>query len=172
MSKMSQTILWVTSSPKEDSNSKKISKMIVDRITNQVATVTHRDTSTVPHLVNDHLQILVDEVLTCDTLVLAMPMLNGIPSSVKAWIDHIVASGKTFIYESDKVTGCCKATNVYIVVTCGTGVAENSDRDFITPYLHRMLSFIGMTNVNVVWVNNVYQPDAMERASAIIDSLF
>jgi FMN-dependent NADH-azoreductase len=39
-------------------------------------------------------QQLVDEVKQADTIVLGMPLYNfGAPSSVKAWVDHVVAQG-------------------------------------------------------------------------------
>src|SRR5438874_1887594 len=42
---------------------------------------------------------LVDELAAADVVVLAVPMYNfGLPSSLKAWIDHIVRPGRTFAY--------------------------------------------------------------------------
>ena len=36
-------------------------------------------------------------VVTADIIVLAVPMHNlGIPSTLKAWIDHVVRAGRTF----------------------------------------------------------------------------
>ena len=41
----------------------------------------------------------VDEVISADAIIIGSPMWNfGIPSSLKAWIDHIVRAGKTFTY--------------------------------------------------------------------------
>ena len=157
------SLLWVTSSPKDDSasKSKTFGKMLVDRLVKN--NIIHRDTSTIPHLTGqDNQQQLIDEVLECETLVLSLPMWNySFPSSIKAWIDHVTASGKTFHYdaEQNKVIGHCKAKNVYIVVTCGTSVSEKSERDFITPYLTYMFSYLGMGNVRVVWINNVYNDE-------------
>ena len=37
---------------------------------------------------------LIDEVLEADTILLGLPLYNfGPPSSVKSWVDHLVASG-------------------------------------------------------------------------------
>src|SRR2546430_1466339 len=42
---------------------------------------------------------LVDELVAADVVVLAVPMHNfGLPSSLKAWIDHVVRPGRTFSY--------------------------------------------------------------------------
>jgi FMN-dependent NADH-azoreductase len=41
----------------------------------------------------------VDELLGADVIVIGAPMYNlGIPSSLKAWIDHVVRVGRTFRY--------------------------------------------------------------------------
>ncbi|MDT7815935.1 MAG: FMN-dependent NADH-azoreductase [Acidobacteriaceae bacterium] len=38
---------------------------------------------------------LIDELLLSELLVIACPMWNfGIPSSLKAWIDHVVRAGR------------------------------------------------------------------------------
>lgn len=52
---------------------------------------------------------LIEELLSSDLLVIASPMWNfGIPSSLKAWIDHVVRAGKTFNYAGAGVEGLAK----------------------------------------------------------------
>ena len=47
--------------------------------------------------------VLIDELLAADILVLAVPMHNfGPPSTLKAWIDHVVRIGRTVSYSSQK----------------------------------------------------------------------
>ena len=42
---------------------------------------------------------LTDELLAADVLVLAAPMYNfAIPSTLKAWLDHVLRAGVTFKY--------------------------------------------------------------------------
>jgi FMN-dependent NADH-azoreductase len=42
---------------------------------------------------------LIRELVTADIIVLADPMYNfGIPSTLNAWIDHVVRAGSTFTY--------------------------------------------------------------------------
>jgi FMN-dependent NADH-azoreductase len=167
--------LFVTSSHNESSQSKKFGEMIVARL--NAESVTH-DTTQIPHLYAAECEkSLVKDILECDNIVIATPMWNyGMPSSLKAWVDHVTVSGKTFQYDADlhKVVGRVKAKHAYIVVTCGTGVEEKSDRDFISKYLQFILSYIGMSPeaISVVWVNHVYQDDATERASIAIEKIF
>ena len=43
---------------------------------------------------------LIDEVIEADILVMGVPMYNyGIPSTLKAWIDHIARIGRTFSFD-------------------------------------------------------------------------
>jgi FMN-dependent NADH-azoreductase len=43
---------------------------------------------------------LIAEVEAADTIVLAVPMYNfSIPSTLKAWIDHVARAGRTFRYD-------------------------------------------------------------------------
>lgn len=46
---------------------------------------------------SDH---LIDEVISADIIVLGAPMYNyGMPSTLKAWIDHISRIGRTFTFD-------------------------------------------------------------------------
>src|SRR5712692_2084012 len=52
---------------------------------------------------------LVVELAAADVVVLAVPMHNfGLPSSLKAWIDHIVRPGRTFSYSEKGPEGLLK----------------------------------------------------------------
>src|SRR5438094_1131462 len=43
--------------------------------------------------------ILIDELLAADIVVIAVAMINfGVPSTLKAWIDHVTRAGRTFQY--------------------------------------------------------------------------
>lgn len=43
---------------------------------------------------------LIDEVIEADILVMGVPMYNyGIPSTLKAWIDHVARIGRTFSFD-------------------------------------------------------------------------
>lgn len=49
---------------------------------------------------------LVAEVREADALLLTVPMYNfGVPSSLKAWIDHVSRIGETFSYDGTTFAG-------------------------------------------------------------------
>jgi FMN-dependent NADH-azoreductase len=101
---------------------------------------------------------LIDEILAADTIVIAVPMHNfGVPSRLKAWIDHIVRVGRTFSYGSNGPQGLVKDKRVIVVLASG-GVYTNETMkafDFVEPYLRTILGFIGITDVDFVRVEGV-----------------
>jgi FMN-dependent NADH-azoreductase len=101
---------------------------------------------------------LIDEILAADTIVIAVPMHNfGVPSRLKAWIDHVVRIGRTFSYGANGPQGLVKEKRVIVVLASG-GVYSNEQMkafDFVEPYLRTILGFIGLTDVDVVRVEGV-----------------
>ena len=101
---------------------------------------------------------LIGELVTADVIVLAVPMHNfGIPSTLKAWIDHVVRAGRTFIYSEGGPEGLLKGKRLILVLASGgvysTGPAKQFD--FQEPYLRAVLGFIGLTDIEVVRVEGV-----------------
>ena len=101
---------------------------------------------------------LIGELVTADVIVLAVPMHNfGIPSTLKAWIDHVVRAGRTFIYSEGGPEGLLKGKRLILVLASG-GVYSNGPAkqlDFQEPYLRAVLGFIGLTDIEVVRVEGV-----------------
>ncbi len=96
---------------------------------------------------------LTDEVLSSDLLVIASPMWNfGMPSSLKAWIDHVVRAGKTFNYAGAGVEGLAKGKKAILVLASGGVFTEEPWKswDAVEPYLRQILGFIGITDVQTV----------------------
>ena len=93
---------------------------------------------------------LVAEIQASDTLVIGVPIYNfGIPASLKAWIDMIARAGLSFRYTANGPEGLLKGKTAYLVVASG-GVSVGSALDFATPYLRHALSFVGITDVQIV----------------------
>src|SRR5258705_6056658 len=103
--------------------------------------------------------VLIDELLAADILVLAVPMHNfGPPSTLKAWIDHVVRIGRTVSYSSQKgPEGMLKGKRVILVLASGGVYSEGPAKplDFQEPYLRAILGFIGLTDVEVVRIEGV-----------------
>ena len=100
----------------------------------------------------------IDELFAADTIVFAVSMHNfGLPSTLKAWIDHISRRGRTFTFSSNGPEGLVKGKRAILVLASG-GVYSNGPMkpfDFTEPYLRAVLAFIGITDVEVVRVEGV-----------------
>ncbi len=96
---------------------------------------------------------LTEEVLSSDLLLIASPMWNfGLPSSLKAWVDHIVRPGKTFRYTGDGAEGLALRKKAILVLASGGVFSEGPWKSWDTaePYLRLVLGFIGITDVQTV----------------------
>jgi FMN-dependent NADH-azoreductase len=97
---------------------------------------------------------LIDDVLAADELVVGAPMWNfSIPSSLKAWIDHITKAGRTLEFGPEGPYGVVPATRAVVVVSRGSEYAAGmptAGLDHQVPYLRLILGFLGIGDVRVV----------------------
>ncbi|MGD9884470.1 MAG: FMN-dependent NADH-azoreductase [Reyranella sp.] len=97
---------------------------------------------------------LIAELEAADTIVLAVPMYNfSIPSTLKAWIDHVARRGRTFRYTEKGPEGLLKDKKVYVLVARGGLYSKGAPAaafDFQEPYLRTVLGFVGLTDVTFV----------------------
>lgn len=92
---------------------------------------------------------LIDELLEADTLVIGVPVYNFlIPSTLKAWFDHVARAGTTFRYTAQGPEGLVKDTRAYLFLASG-GQYADTDVDFAVRYLRHMLGFLGIEDVTV-----------------------
>ncbi len=186
-------ILHVISSPRgEASNSIKLGNAIIEKLKEQhpETTVTVRDLTKgpFPHLEEAHLNAFftpveqhteenkeairhsneaIKEIFDADILVIDAPMYNfSIPSTLKAWIDHIARAGITFRYTAEGPEGLIKGKKVYLAVASG-GVYSSgpmTSADFVAPYLKAVLGFVGLTDVVVNRAEGFAMPDLQAEA--------
>ena len=111
-----------------------------------------------------HADGLIEEVEAADVIVLAAPMYNfSIPSTLKAWIDHIARAGRTFGYTEKGPVGLLKGKKVFVVTARGGVYSEGPAKpfDFQEPYLRGMLGFLGLSDVTFVHVEGLaVSPDS------------
>jgi FMN-dependent NADH-azoreductase len=93
---------------------------------------------------------LTDELLAADVLVLAAPMYNfAIPSTLKAWLDHVLRAGVTFKYTETGPQGLLTGKRA-VVLTARGGIYAGSTSDHQEPYLRQVLAFIGIHDVDFI----------------------
>src|SRR6267143_567775 len=118
---------------------------------------------------------LIQELEAADTVVIGAPMYNfTIPSSLKAWIDHVVRIGKTVGYGPNGPHGLLGDKKVIVISsrggTYGKGTPTES-YDFQEPYLRHVLSFIGLTDVTFIHAENQCRPDAGPSLAAATERI-
>lgn len=107
---------------------------------------------------------LVREVEGADCLVIATPMHNlSVPSALKAWLDHVIQSDRTFRITAAGKIGLLRDRPVFIAIASG-GVFSNDNPqqpDFLTPYLRAALATIGLHNLTFFSVEGTGQPSTL-----------
>lgn len=120
----------------EQSVSRRLTARAVEgwRAAHPDGTVTYRDlfADPLPHLdpsTSAPLStILIDEVKAADTVILGLPLYNfGPPSTVKAWVDHLVAVGQSI--DADTGAGLLGDTDLVAIETRGGGYGPGTPRE-------------------------------------------
>ncbi|ACU60189.1 FMN-dependent NADH-azoreductase [Chitinophaga pinensis] len=109
----------------------------------------------------------VKQLMATDILVIGAPLYNlTIPTTLKAWGDHITRAGITFGYSENGPVGMVKGKKVYIAMSSGGVYSEGPSKpnDFVAPYLKSFLGLLGMTDVTVFRVEGVKLPGIKEHA--------
>ncbi|MGH8764912.1 MAG: FMN-dependent NADH-azoreductase, partial [Burkholderiales bacterium] len=108
---------------------------------------------------------LIDELRRADTIVLGLPMYNfGVPSTLKAYFDHIARAGVTFRYTETGPVGLLTGKKAYVLATRG-GLYAGTPRDTQTAYVRDFLAFIGITDVEFVYAEGLAIGEASKTAS-------
>lgn len=123
-----------------------------------------------------HSDALIDEIRNADVIVLGLPMYNfGLPSTLKAYFDHIARAGITFRYTERGPIGLLTGKKVYVFAARG-GLYAGTTRDSQTPYVRDFLAFLGMSDVEFVYaeglaISESAKQQALEEAHTSIDHL-
>lgn len=135
--------------------------------------------STLQQAVVEESDGLINELQQAELIVLGLPMYNfGIPSTLKAWIDHVARAGITFRYTDKGPVGLLEGKKLIVVATRG-GVYAGTEQDTQTQYIKDVFGFIGITDVEFVYAEGLAIADqresrlsrAGEQIEAIIGSL-
>lgn len=106
---------------------------------------------------------LIDEIKSADTLVIGLPMYNfGIPSTLKAWFDHIARAGVTFRYTANGPEGLLGDRKVYVLAARG-GRYLGTSKDSQSGHVRDFLAFLGLTDVEFVYAEGLNMGDAPRR---------
>jgi FMN-dependent NADH-azoreductase len=127
-----------------------------DRTPTQQAAVAQSDT-------------LIAELRSADVIVLGLPMYNfGIPSTLKAYFDHIARVGVTFEYTAEGPHGLLTGKQAYVLATRG-GRYQGTPMDTQSDYVRHFLGFLGIQDVEFVYAEGLAMGEIL-RDGAIVDA--
>jgi FMN-dependent NADH-azoreductase len=111
--------------------------------------------------------ILINELRDADIIVLGMPLYNlGVPSTFKAYIDHIARAGETFRYTANGPQGLLSDKKVYVFAARG-GQYLDTPMDTQTPYLRHILGLMGISDIEFIYAEGLnIGPDVANQALA------
>ncbi len=111
-----------------------------------------RDFSESELLVLSNHHQLVDQLLAADNIVLAFPVYNfTMPATVKAWIDAVVVSDKTFGFSPETgFYGLCTDKKALSIIVSGFNYVESGEvQEFATSTLKQNLDFMGIVSEQI-----------------------
>jgi len=111
---------------------------------------------------------LIHELREADVIVIGAPMYNfGMPSTLKAWFDHVLRARVTFRYTESGPEGLVTGKRA-IVVESRAGFYSEGDAgamDSQEPHIRTLLGFIGITDVTFVRAEKLaFGPEAAEAS--------
>jgi FMN-dependent NADH-azoreductase len=113
---------------------------------------------------------LIAELKDSDLIVIGAPMYNfGMPSTLKAWFDHVLRAGITFRYSEAGPEGLLKGRKAIVVETRAGLYSEGpaAAMDSQEPHLRTLLGFMGVTDVSFVRAEKLaFGPEAAAQAIA------
>jgi FMN-dependent NADH-azoreductase len=110
---------------------------------------------------------LIDELREADVIAIGLPLYNfGVPSTLKAYFDHVARAGLTFRYTPNGSVGLLTGKKAYVFAARG-GLYAGTGLDSQTPYVRQFLAFLGVTDVEFVYAEGLaLGADAKQAALA------
>ena len=113
---------------------------------------------------------LIAELKEADVVVIGAPMYNfGMPSTLKAWFDHVLRARVTFRYTENGPEGLLKGKKAVVVETRAGLYSEGpaAALDNQEPHLRTLLGFMGFEDVTFVRAEKLaFGPEAAAAAVA------
>ena len=112
---------------------------------------------------------LVDELKAADVVVIGSPMYNfTVPSTLKAWIDHVSIAGQTFRYTATGPEGLLNG-KAYLALSSGGVYSQGpaAVAEHLGTYLTAIFRFLGFGAVEIVRAEGVaFGPEQDQAAMA------
>lgn len=114
----------------------------------------------------DYSDKIIAEIESADAIVIGVPLYNfGVPSTLKAYFDHVARAGVTFKYTETGPVGLLKNKPVYIIATRG-GVHKGQPSDTQSQFLTNFLAFVGLKDVHFIYAEGLNMGQKEQAFSA------
>jgi FMN-dependent NADH-azoreductase len=119
---------------------------------------------------------LIEELRRANIIAIGLPMYNfGIPSTLKAYFDHIARAGETFRYTAHGPEGLLSGKKAVVFAARG-GIYAGTPMDTQTGYVRDFLRFLGISDVEFVYAEGLAMgtesaQSSLTKAHANIDQL-
>lgn len=98
---------------------------------------------------------LIAELKSADEVVIGLPMYNfTVPSTFKAWMDHVARAGVTFQYTESGPEGLLHDRPVYVFAARG-GFYQGTEMDTQTPLVRYFLGMLGLKTVHFTYAEGL-----------------
>jgi FMN-dependent NADH-azoreductase len=105
---------------------------------------------------------LIRELSDADTIVIGLPMYNfGVPSTLRAYFDHVARAGVTFKYTETGPVGLLTGKKAYAFVTRGGTYGPAHAQ---ATYVRDILAFLGIIDVEFVYAEGLAISPASKAA--------
>ena len=174
---MSNVLVLKSSILGANSQTNQLSDYFINKLTK--ANIVQRDLSAnpLPHFdstattalrgqpTTDEENALVSEIKNADVIVINAPMYNfSVPTQLKSYFDFIARPRVTFQYTEKGPEGLLTGKKAVVLAAFG-GFHQNQPTDLVTAYVKTILGFIGITDVQFVYVEGIgFGPEAVVKA--------
>jgi len=98
---------------------------------------------------------LIAELKSADEVAVGLPMYNfSVPSTFKAWMDHIARAGVTFRYTENGPEGLIKDKPLYVLAARG-GQYQGTEMDTQTPLLRLFFNMLGIRDIRFAYAEGL-----------------
>lgn len=108
---------------------------------------------------------LIDELRQADVIALGLPMYNfSVPSTLKAWFDHVARAGVTFRYTEAGPQGLLNDKALYVFAARG-GRYLGTSMDTQTGLVRTFFNFLGIENIEFVHAEGLAMGEDTQQES-------
>ncbi|MBK1896122.1 FMN-dependent NADH-azoreductase [Chryseobacterium paridis] len=129
---------------------------------------------------SEHLELsdlLIEELHTCDEILMTCPMYNyGIPSSLKAYFDQVVRTKKTFTNDSNGIKGLLLNKKASIISVMGMPQPLTQKRNPLEVQITNIFNQLGIMEISYFPMDGMINPEEavlkMEQQKNFINQHF